>query len=34
MKEVYVTPEMEVVEFETEDIITASTPFVPLDEGI
>ena len=24
MKEVYETPEMEVVEFETEDIITAS----------
>jgi len=31
MKEVYETPEMEVVEFETEDIITASgeLPFVP-----
>jgi hypothetical protein len=25
MKEVYETPEMEVVEFETEDIITASS---------
>jgi len=24
MKEVYETPEMEVVEFETEDIVTAS----------
>ena len=24
MKEIYVTPEMEVVKFETEDIITAS----------
>lgn len=33
MKEVYETPEMEVVEFETEDIITASgdTPFVPAE---
>lgn len=37
MKERYETPEMEIVEFETEDIITASdgstefgeTPFVP-----
>lgn len=33
MKEVYVTPEMEAVEFETEDIITASgeLPFVPAE---
>jgi hypothetical protein len=36
MKEIYETPEMEVVKFETEDIITASgepgeTPFVPVD---
>ncbi len=33
MKEVYETPEMEVVEFETEDIITASgeLPFVPAE---
>ncbi len=33
MKERYETPEMEIVEFETEDIITTSgapeTPFVP-----
>ena len=26
MKEIYKTPEMEVVEFETEDIITTSVP--------
>ncbi len=33
MKEKYVAPEMEVVEFETEDIITASgeAPFVPAE---
>lgn len=36
MKEVYETPEMEVVEFDTEDIITTSgepgeTPFVPAE---
>ena len=32
-KYAYETPEMEVVEFETEDIITASgdTPFVPAE---
>lgn len=36
MKERYETPEMEIVEFETEDIITASgidnpeLPFVPV----
>lgn len=38
MKERYETPEMEIVEFETEDIITTSgvstefgeTPFVPV----
>ena len=32
MKEIYETPEMEIVEFETEDVITTSTielPFVP-----
>ena len=36
MKEIYETPEMEIVEFETEDVITASgggrvidTPFDP-----
>ena len=35
MKEIYETPEMEIVEFETEDVITASgdgaidTPFEP-----
>ena len=29
MKEVYETPEMEVVEFETEDIITASGNALP-----
>ena len=36
MKERYETPEIEVVEFEAEDIITGSitgdTPFVPTDE--
>lgn len=35
MKEIYETPEMEVVEFETEDVITTSgggidTPFEPV----
>ena len=38
MKEIYETPEMEIVEFETEDVITASgdgggaidTPFEPV----
>jgi hypothetical protein len=38
MKEIYETPEMEVVEFETEDVITTSgigdTPFVPVDDEI
>lgn len=32
MKEVYETPKMEIVEFETEDVITTSAielPFVP-----
>ena len=29
MKEVYVEAEMEIVEFECEDIITNSTPFAP-----
>lgn len=32
MKEIYETPEMEIVEFETEDVITTSAielPFVP-----
>ena len=36
MKERYVTPEMDVVEFETEDIICGSgpaTPEVPLSFG-
>ena len=37
MKERYETPEMEIVEFETEDIITTSgepeTPFVPFSEN-
>lgn len=34
MKERYETPEMEIVEFETEDIITTSaeTPFAPFSE--
>ena len=36
MKERYETPEMEIIEFETEDIITTSvepeTPFVPFSE--
>lgn len=37
MKEIYETPEMEIVEFETEDVITASgggvidTPFEPVN---
>ena len=42
MKEKYITPEMEIVEFETGDIITASgggdnvqpeTPIVPFSDG-
>ena len=36
MKERYETPEMEIVEFEAEDIITTSdpeTPLVPLSEN-
>lgn len=37
MKERYETPEMEIVEFETEDIITTSvdpeTPFAPFSEN-
>ena len=32
MKERYETPEMEIVEFETEDIITQSTPIVPFED--
>lgn len=38
MKEIYETPEMEIIEFETEDVITASvgggvidTPFEPVN---
>ena len=31
MKEAYVTPEMEIVSFETEDVITASGPWDPSD---
>lgn len=38
MKEIYETPEMELVEFDTEDIITASgdpeTPFDPANPNI
>ena len=38
MKERYEVPEMEIVEFETEDIITTSgdpeTPFVPFSEKV
>ena len=37
MKESYKEPELEIVEFETEDIITTSgdpeTPFVPFSEN-
>jgi len=35
MKERYETPDMEIVEFEVEDIITASgeTPFIPFSEN-
>ncbi len=29
MKEIYISPKMEIVEFESEDIITNSTPFAP-----
>lgn len=29
MKEAYIEAEMEVIEFECEDIITNSTPFAP-----
>lgn len=32
MKEAYTTPEMEIVEFETEDVITTSPGYDP-DEG-
>ena len=28
MKEVYTTPEMEIIQFDTEDIITTSTPCI------
>lgn len=38
MKEIYETPEMEIIEFETEDVITTSTgggvihtPFEPVN---
>jgi len=34
MKEKYVTPEMEIVEFESEDIITTSTPFVDFTDAM
>lgn len=33
MKERYETPEMEIVEFETEDIITGSNDTPPMDIG-
>lgn len=35
MKERYETPDMEIVEFEVEDIITESgeTPFIPFSEN-
>lgn len=33
MKDAYVTPESEIVEFETEDIITASKPGIDEDGG-
>lgn len=29
MKEVYETPEVEIIQFETEDVIANSTPFEP-----
>lgn len=32
MKEIYETPEMEIVEFDTEDVITTSGDN-PIDEG-
>ena len=32
MKEKYLTPEIEVIEFETEDIITASNPGILLPD--
>lgn len=32
MKEIYTAPEMEIVVFESEDVITTSTPFVPYEE--
>jgi len=34
MKEKYVTPELEIVEFETEDIITTSTPEVDFTDAM
>ena len=30
MKEIYTTPEMEIIEFEAEDVITTSTELPPL----
>lgn len=30
MKEIYTTPEMEMIEFEVEDVITTSTELPPL----
>ncbi len=30
MKEIYTTPEMEMIEFEAEDVITTSTELPPL----
>lgn len=34
MKEIYESPEIEIIEFETEDVITTSyrTDYVPVDE--
>lgn len=34
MKEKYTTPEMEVIEFEVEDIITASGDWTPSDDEL
>lgn len=33
MKEIYTAPEMEVIEFESEDVITTSATVDPIEDG-
>lgn len=33
MKDVYETPELEIILFDTEDVITTSGPEAPIDPG-